>query len=403
MFPLLPTPADSARAVAHVYSVSLLVSIPLVLALAAGLLARHLSAGARALVWKGTIGAIALILLERLLPVAWLSWSVPYGLAAPLIALGRLQLAGLPSGVPGGSVDAVWATTVWVVYVSGVALCLIPVLHATWTTQRTTRRAARLQDQRVAAQLRAARADLALRRGARCVVSPTATTPYTVGLVFPVIVLPVAALRWSDSELRAAFTHELAHVARWDVASTLAARIACAVLWFHPACWWVLRQMLRDSEHAVDDIVLSRGVRASDYASLLVRASDVRTDVQLAGRALGGGHGLRARLAAIVSTHRAAPTNWRHAACTAVLALVIALPIGAVRLSPTRDALTLLLRDGRWESRAYAAAGLAQRRDSVEVARAAARLDPNPRVRALARYALTQPGRDLPSLLAATP
>jgi hypothetical protein len=44
--------------------------------------------------------------------------------------------------------------------------------------------------------------------------------------------------------------------------------------------------------------------------------------------------------------------------------------------------------DARWESRAYAVLGLAQRQDSIGVARSAAELDPNPRVRAWARYAL---------------
>jgi hypothetical protein len=48
----------------------------------------------------------------------------------------------------------------------------------------------------------------------------------------------------------------------------------------------------------------------------------------------------------------------------------------------------MLMRDARWESRAYAVIGLAQRQDSVAVARSVAERDPNPRVRAWARYAL---------------
>ncbi len=65
-------------------------------------------------------------------------------------------------------------------------------------------------------------------------------------------------------------------------------------------------------------------------------------------------------------------------------------PVATVRVAPTRDVLTTLMQDSRWESRAYAVVRLAQRRDSVEVARAAARHDPNPRVRAWAQYALAQ-------------
>ena len=62
-------------------------------------------------------------------------------------------------------------------------------------------------------------------------------------------------------------------------------------------------------------------------------------------------------------------------------------------VAPTRDALTTLMRDSRWESRAYAVIGLAHRADSAAAARSAAELDPSPRVRAWARYALgLEPG-----------
>jgi hypothetical protein len=70
-----------------------------------------------------------------------------------------------------------------------------------------------------------------------------------------------------------------------------------------------------------------------------------------------------------------------------VTAVVVA-PVSTARLGPTRSALTSLMRDARWESRAWAVVRLAQRPDSVEVARAAARLDPDPAVLAWARYAL---------------
>jgi hypothetical protein len=107
--------------------------------------------------------------------------------------------------------------------------------------------------------------------------------------------------------------------------------------------------------------------------------------------------GLRERLAAIVDPRRdlRAPSRTCVVLATA-LTLAIAGPIGTVRIAPTRDVLTTLMRDSRWESRAYAVVGLAQRQDSIEVARAAATADPSPRVRAWAVYALAQqPSRPL--------
>ena len=62
--------------------------------------------------------------------------------------------------------------------------------------------------------------------------------------------------------------------------------------------------------------------------------------------------------------------------------------MSAVRIAPSRQVLTSLMRDASWQSRAYAVIGLAERQDSVAVAINAAELDPSPRVRAWARYAL---------------
>jgi hypothetical protein len=70
--------------------------------------------------------------------------------------------------------------------------------------------------------------------------------------------------------------------------------------------------------------------------------------------------------------------------------MLLSLSVSLVQLVPTRDVLTTLMQDDRWDTRAYAVVRLAERADSVEVARAAARTDPSPRVRAWARYALAQ-------------
>jgi hypothetical protein len=81
--------------------------------------------------------------------------------------------------------------------------------------------------------------------------------------------------------------------------------------------------------------------------------------------------------------------------------MTAAAPISVVQLAPTRSVLTSLMLSAQWESRAYAVLGLAERADSVAVARSAAELDPNPRVRAWARYALDRRG-GLPALVPLT-
>ena len=140
--------------------------------------------------------------------------------------------------------------------------------------------------------------------------------------------------------------------------------------------------------------ITTSGVARSDYAELLIIASSgVESSSGAAFALTGNGRGgLRSRLAAILDVrHEVSPLRpfARRSALAATAACALAAaPMSAVELSPTRDVLATLMRDSRWESRAYAVIGLAHRADSVAAARSAAELDPSPHVRAWARYAL---------------
>jgi hypothetical protein len=208
----------------------------------------------------------------------------------------------------------------------------------------------------------------------------------------PVVLLPRSIVDWSANEQRLALIHELTHVRRDDWLVALAARVSCAAYWFHPGVWFLARRLREDCEIACDDAVLACDARQSDYASLLMRAAEslwCDSARPRAALALSRQAGLRRRLSLIVDSRRAVhplARQWRVLAAAATLGLVW--PMSAIQLAPTRDVLTTLMRDGNWQTRAYAVLGLAQRPDSVAVARTAAEWDPNPRVRAWARYAL---------------
>lgn len=247
------------------------------------------------------------------------------------------------------------------------------------------------------------RRQLQIVRDIQLFVSPHATVPMTWGLLKPVVVLPPTALEWSDDERRIVLMHELTHVRAADWIFALSARVMCAVLWFHPGIWWIARALREDCELACDDRVIASGVRRSDYAELLVSAADARRTIEpRVALALARRSGLRARLAAVLDAkHDTRPLARGWAAVAMVVTFGVAVPTSVVQLAPTRDVLTSLMRDASWQSRAYAVLGLAQRPDSVDVAVSAAELDPSPRVREWARYALarnTSP-RDLSELL----
>ena len=406
-FPI--TPSDSARAAAHVYTVSLLGCVPLAITALGALACRHASSRSRALIWRSAIIALLIVYVGRMLPVHWFAWSVPGDLAAPLVTLGRLQLATGGSAFTATAADGIARFAAIVpllvaLYWIGVAILLAPLVRVLLAGSRTARRARPLQSTTWDSLLVQAATTIGVGQPVRLLVTDDAVAPHTWSLLRPAILLPSATLEWSPAQQYAVLLHELVHVRRRDPLCFLAARLACALFWFHPGVWWAARRLTSESESACDDRVLESGVRRSDYAELLVLASRMLPApgvLRPATAAIVGRGGLRARLAAITQPRVRYRTTTRAPAVVVVLVtLATAIPVSGVQLAPSRRALTTLMQDVRWESRAYAVTGLAQRQDSVEVARAAARLDPSPRVRAWARFALAQPaGRDLPAIL----
>jgi beta-lactamase regulating signal transducer with metallopeptidase domain len=391
--PTFFAPADSARAIGDVYSVSLVATLPVLVAVVAFLCLRQSSAGTRVLVWRCTLAGLLAIYAGRFVPWQWMAWVLPEMLARPLVALGTVQL-DLPPGVTGsGEPSAIVPGAIrglLVMYWIGVAFVLLRTVVARVRLTVVARRAAALSSPRWQKRLREAGDAIGVStRTVQLLASTHIRVPVTWGIRRPVVLLSDIAQSWPADRLQAVLRHELTHVRARDAGMRLAARVACALFWFHPGVWWLARRFEADAEQACDDRVLFSGVRASDYADWLAASACVPDRQTTAAMALARRSNLRSRLAAVTDTrrHLTIPGR-REVVCAIVLTLAVVTPLATARVAPTRRVLTSLMRETRWESRAWAVVRLAQRADSVDVARSAARHDPDPAVRAWARYAL---------------
>ena len=272
----------------------------LVLALAVTSLLRRASAGTRHLVWLATLaGILALpavslwaplrlaILPAELLPslaqVATPQGAVVSDVAsmsgAPAPAASNLSVTAgqLPAtdhrppvtASPDGRPFPIWAALLagW----GAVAVVLLAWLGFGALSVRRIVRAGRELDERAWTAPLCEIADrLDLDAVPRLLSSPLIEMPFACGVVQPTIVLPASAEEWSDSRRRAVLFHELGHVKRRDLVGHTVGRVACALYWFHPLVWTAARRLRAESERACDDLVLSCGARASDYADHLL-------------------------------------------------------------------------------------------------------------------------------------
>ncbi|HEX7579365.1 MAG TPA: M56 family metallopeptidase [Thermoanaerobaculia bacterium] len=102
-------------------------------------------------------------------------------------------------------------------------------------------------------------------------VSADVTSPVTVGMRRPVVLVPEDFAHLPPLEQEAIACHEFLHVARRDGWSVLLEEITRALLWHQPAAWAVLSRVQLDREQAVDrETVAATGDRPT-YLRALAR------------------------------------------------------------------------------------------------------------------------------------
>ncbi len=163
-----------------------------------------------------------------------------------------------------------WRAALLLVWVSGTALCLVRLIAGTAAAHRIASRAARFGDERIARMARSLSRELRLDTPVRILRSAEIETPFTLGVLEPLVLLPWDADRWLDTRLRVALLHELSHVKRHDCFAQLVADVASAFYWFHPVVWYTARRLRLERELACDDCVIRSGVKPSQYAAHLL-------------------------------------------------------------------------------------------------------------------------------------
>ena len=180
------TPADSARAVGAVYTVSLLAVLPVAAAAGLAFALRRARAEGRVLVWRAAVVLLLAMMVARPFVSHSMAWIVPAALATPLVALGRVQMMASVLALPMGPDQVSGAGTAGAVeillalYVAGVFLVLAPTAVVIARMRRTLS-GARVADARWQRQMQTARAQLGVRRRVRLLIARDVAVPMTWG------------------------------------------------------------------------------------------------------------------------------------------------------------------------------------------------------------------------------
>ena len=141
-------------------------------------------------------------------------------------------------------------------------------------------------------------------RDVRICVSDEINAPTAIGFIRPAVLMPEWVLsELSGEKLRSVLLHEVGHLRRWDDWTNLLQKFLRAILFFHPAIWWIDSRLCLEREMACDDMVLATTNDAHAYAECLVSLAEksmLRRGVALAVAAVGRVRQMTLRLGRIL-------------------------------------------------------------------------------------------------------
>ena len=222
-----------------------------------------------------------------------------------------------------------WMILLWL---SGVVFFSLRLIGGWIYTQRLKTREVRPMEPDWQQTLTRLCQQLRITRPVRLLESAMVQVPTAIGWLRPVILIPVGALTGlNPQQLEAIIAHELAHIRRHDYLINLLQAVIETLLFYHPAVWWVSRQIRNERELCCDDLAVAVCGDALTYARALVEMEQLRSASPRLAVAANGGMLMNRiqRLVGVQTRH-----NNRFAGVFASL-IVLAVLVTVVLVAPT--------------------------------------------------------------------
>jgi Zn-dependent protease with chaperone function len=213
------------------------------------------------------------------------------------------------------TLPAPWALYIFVAWVLVAGLGLLRVGIGFWHVQRLRKRCVPVDVAALDPLLQETLAEFDSPRAVTLCVSDDLRVPTAIGFTEPLVVIPSWTMQeLTTLELNAILLHELAHLRRRDDWTNLVQKIVGALLFFHPAVWWIEKKLALEREMACDDMVLAetRTTSPRAYAECLVALAEknfLRRGVALAQAAVDRLRQVSLRVTRILDVNRPQATR----------------------------------------------------------------------------------------------
>jgi|GEM_PF-1584377 len=248
----------------------------------------------RVLVWRGVMAGMVLLPVGELLlpklqvPVAPPlpveesvrppTADVPPAPIAPDAYVAPVAAAALPVDTPERLSILVWTKDhLSLLLLTGwglIGLILAVRLFFTIHRVRQVVKASKPAPERIRRAMEKVAADLQCRARVNLRVTADLRSPFLVGVIRPILVLPERMMdEHHAGELPAVFAHELAHVRTHDLIWILVGKWLSVLLWFHPLVWTVRAAHVTACEQVCDAVAAEYVGGSPTYSQTLARAA----------------------------------------------------------------------------------------------------------------------------------
>jgi beta-lactamase regulating signal transducer with metallopeptidase domain len=218
-----------------------------------------------------------------------------------------------------------WAAWLCALWLTGVAFGLVRHVGGLWWVSRLERHSYQGLSPQWLKRLDVLQQGMGIRRRIVVRVADDVVVPFTARLLRPVIWFPATMLtRLPPEQIEALLAHELAHIHRLDWLWNGVQCFIEALLFFHPAVWWLSRRIREEREHACDDQAVSAcadGIILAEALTALARVRQPSTRLLLAAN----GGPLMKRISRLLPGAPTPSRSWAPLALVAILAAGAAL------------------------------------------------------------------------------
>ncbi|MGA8311556.1 MAG: M56 family metallopeptidase [Terriglobales bacterium] len=216
------------------------------------------------------------------------------------------------------TMPASWALYIFAGWALVAAAGLVRVAAGFWHLHRLRKTCVPLEVATLDPLLQKTLKEFSSPRSVAVCISDQLRVPTAIGFARPLVVLPSWTMQdLSTTELNAILLHELAHLRRWDDWTNLIQKVLGALFFFHPAVWWIEKNLALEREMACDDLVLAKTASPRVYAECLVSLAEkslLRRGLTLAQAAVNRMRQVSLRVSQILDVNRPSATRvWRPA------------------------------------------------------------------------------------------